>query len=198
MTLLPHQALGCGVQPALLVVDASVGFTDPGSPLGTDASAVVTAIGELLAAFRARGLPVFFTTVAYDSPGQAEVFRQKLPVLNVLKTGSSLVQIDPRIAPQDGESVLAKHFVSAFFDTDLRQRLQERGVDTLYVTGFSTSGCVRASAVDGLQCNLRVVIAREAVGDRDTAAHEANLHDLGCKYADVVSLKDALSLLAPR
>jgi len=184
-----------GRRPALLVVDVSRGFTDPACPLGSEAGEVVGAIAALLEAFRARGLPVWYTTVIYTSPYQAAVFRRKLPVLELLAPDSRWVEIDPRIAPRADEPVLVKHFPSAFFGTDLAQQLAGAGVDTLYVTGLTTSGCVRASALDALQHNLRLIVPREATGDRDAAAHEANLYDLESKYGDVVSLDDALRML---
>nr|MBO2510350.1 isochorismatase [Gammaproteobacteria bacterium] len=182
---------------ALILVDLSLGFTDPGlSPLATDCPEVIAANQRLLAAFRRRGWPVIFTTVAYDNPGQARVFREKLPSLNVLKAGSRLVEIDPRLARQPGEPVLAKHWASAFFGTDLKERLERLGVDGIMVTGLTTSGCVRATAVDGLQNELRVLIPEEAVGDRNGEAHRANLFDLQLKYVDVRPLEQCIALLA--
>ncbi len=194
---LNSQALKPAARYALVLVDMSIGFTDPArSPLAASADAVVAANQRLLAAFRARGWPVFFTTVAYDRPGQARVFREKIPALNVLAAGSDLVGIDPRLAPVDGEAVIVKHAASGFFGTDLFQRLRAADADGVVVTGLTTSGCVRATAVDALQHDLRVLVPREAVGDRDPSAHEANLRDLHLKYADVVSLDECLALLA--
>jgi len=181
---------------ALVLVDLSLGFTDPGlSPLASDCPQVVEANRQLLEAFRRRGWPVFFTTVAYDSPDQARVFREKLPSLNVLEAGSRLVEIDPRLAPRDGEPVLVKHWASAFFGTDLKAQLDAAGVDGVMVTGLTTSGCVRATAVDALQHDLRVLVPEEAVGDRNQEAHKANLFDLQLKYVDVRPLERCLALL---
>jgi maleamate amidohydrolase len=182
---------------ALILVDLSVGFTDPGlSPLASDCPQVIEANQRLLTAFRQRGWPVFFTTVAYDNPNQARVFREKLPSLNVLAAGSQLVEIDPRVAPQADEPVLVKHWASSFFGTDLKARLDAAGVDGVMVTGLTTSGCVRATAVDGLQHDLRVLVPEEAVGDRNQDAHKANLFDLQLKYVDVRPLEQCLALLA--
>jgi len=181
---------------ALVLVDLSLGFTDPGlSPLASDCPQVVEANRQLLEAFRRRGWPVFFTTVAYDSPDQARVFREKLPSLNVLEAGSRLVEIDPRLAPRDGEPVLVKHWASAFFGTDLKAQLDAAGVDGVMVTGLTTGGCVRATAVDALQHDLRVLVPEEAVGDRNQEAHKANLFDLQLKYVDVRPLERCLALL---
>lgn len=195
MSVLEKAVLHFGRRPALVVVDASTGFTDPSSPLGSDADSVVQAIARLLQAFRERRLPVYFTTVVYDDPTRATVFREKLPVLDELKPGSRLVEIDPRIAPLPDEPVIEKQFPSAFFQTDLAERLARRDVDTAVVTGLTTSGCVRASAVDALSHDLRVVVPREAVGDRDQPAHHANLHDIDSKYGEVVGVDDVLQTL---
>lgn len=185
-----------GRRYALILVDLSVGFTDPEkSPLAASVDDVVEANRILLEWFRKRGWPVLFTTVAYSHPLQASVFREKLPALNVLEAGSGLEEIDARLKPQPHEPVLVKHYASGFFGTDLDHRLQIEGVDGTVVTGLTTSGCVRATALDSLQYNYRTLIPREAVGDRDADAHEANLHDLGIKYADVMSLKAVLEFL---
>ena len=193
-----HGRAGFGEKPALVVVDVNRGFTDPASPLVCDLDECVAAIARLLEAFRADGLPVVFTTVVYDGLGKqaAAVFIEKVPALLVLEPGSPWVEIDPRIAPVEGEPVLSKHFASAFFGTTLASVLASAGVDTVVVTGASTSGCVRATALDAMQHGYRVVVPREAVGDRNQAAHEANLYDLDTKYADVVSFEDVLAELA--
>jgi len=192
-----HGRAGFGEKPALVVVDVNRGFTDPDSPLVCDLDECVAAIARLLEAFRAAGLPVVFTTVVYDEFGKqaAAVFIEKVPALLVLEPGSPWVEIDPRIAPVEGEPVLSKHFASAFFGTTLASVLAFAGADTVVVTGASTSGCVRATALDAMQHGYRVVVPRDAVGDRNQAAHEANLYDLDTKYADVVSVEDVLSEL---
>lgn len=180
---------------ALILVDLSVGFTDPArSRLATECAGVIAANQRLLASFRAMGAPVFYTTVAYDDPAQARVFREKVPALDDLVAGSALVEIDSRVPPAPGEVVIVKRAASGFFDTDLGERLRATGVDGVVVTGLTTSGCVRATALDALQSNLRVLIPRQAVGDRDAAAHASNLRDLQLKYADVVELDDCLAL----
>lgn len=193
---LESRSLDAARRYALILVDLSVGFTDPSrSRLAAPCDGVIAANQRLLAAFRARGAPVFFTTVAYDAPDQARVFREKIPALNDLAAGSPLVEIDARVAPQPGEAVIVKRAASGFFGTDLAQRLRVAGVDGVVVTGLTTSGCVRATALDALQNDLRVLIPEQAVGDRDAAAHAANLRDLQLKYADVVDLDVCLALL---
>ena len=198
-----HGNAGFGESPALLVVDVNVGFTDPKSPLVCDLESVVGAIGELLAETRQARLPVVYTTVAYDEGDRvaAKAFIDKIPALTTLEAGSRWVEIDPRIAPESGEPVLKKLFASAFFGTPLQALLTAHSVDTLVVTGASTSGCVRATVVDAIQHGFRPIVPREAVGDRNPDAHEANLYDIDAKYGDVVSLEEALACLrgvAPR
>ena len=195
MSDLHRQSLGLGERPALVLVDVIKGFTDPACPLGSEADTVVDACRQLLDVFRRKSLPVFFTTVVYRDEAQARVFRQRLPALNVLEPESEWVKIDPRLSPVSGETVIEKQWASGFFKTDLAQRLKAAGADSLVVGGLTTSGCVRATAVDGLQNDYRVVIAREATGDRNLAAHESNLFDLQAKYVDVLDLKSVLSML---
>jgi nicotinamidase-related amidase len=185
---------GLGERPALVVVDLSVGFTDPESPLACDLEHVVDAVGLLVAAVRRAGLPIVYTTVAYDEEGKrrAAAFIEKVPALLILEAGSRWVEIDPRIAPKPGEPVLTKLHASAFFETELARLLAASGCDSVIVAGASTSGCVRATAVDALQHGYRTVVPREAVGDRNADAHEANLYDIDAKYGDVVPLEEAL------
>ena len=187
--------LGLATKPALIVVDMINGFTDPKCPLGSDCEDVVAANCELLDVFRAKGLPVFFTTVVYHNDQQATVFRAKIPALNLLQPGSHWVAVDPKMHRTDIEPLIEKQWASAFHKTDLDSQLRALGVDSLVITGLTTSGCVRASAVDGLQNNYQVVVAREAVGDRNPVAHEANLFDLGAKYADVQTVKEITAFL---
>ena len=183
---------GFGARPAVLVVDLLKGFTDPDSPLGANLDVVVDSTRELLGGAREAGVPVLFTTVVYDEANEraAEVFLRKVPALKVLRPGSRWIEVDARLARRDDEPVLAKAFASAFFGTPLAAMLAGR--DTLVVCGASTSGCVRATVVDAVQHGLRPIVPRECVGDRWPAAHEANLADMQAKYADVVSLSDAV------
>ena len=192
---LERNSLGLGHKPALLVVDMIKGFTDAECPLGYSCPEVVAANNRLLHEFHRLGLPVYFTTVIYHNAEQAGVFRQRIAALNVLQPDSVWVQVDDRLELLPGDVLLEKQWASAFFKTDLDKRLREQNVDSLVVTGLTTSGCVRATAVDGLQYDYRVLIPREAVGDRNSAAHAANLFDLHAKYADVESLADVLEAL---
>jgi nicotinamidase-related amidase len=189
--------VGLGRRPALLIVDMSLGFTAPDAPLACDAAGAVEAVAGLLARARQSGVPVMFTTVAYRTADveAAAAFLDKVPALRRLAHGSRWVEIDPRIAPAADEPVLTKHFASAFFGTDLVDRLRASSVDSVLVAGASTSGCVRATVVDALQHGFRPVVAREAVADRDRAAHDQSLTDIDAKYGDVVALERALEWL---
>jgi len=186
---------GMGQRPALIVVDVVVGFTDPACPLGSEADAVVQANVELMNAFHQAQMPVVLTTVVYHNEEQASVFRARVPALNLLTPDSQWVQFDPRLPIVETDLQLEKRHASSFHGTDLNNWLRANHVDTVVVTGLTTSGCVRATAVDGLQNNYRVLVPREACGDRDAQAHEANLYDLNAKYADVVSLREVLDSL---
>ena len=188
---------GFGAHPALLIIDMNNAFTDPESPLVCDLDSVVAAIAKLLEGSRRAGIPVVYTNVIMDAGSQqaAKAFIDKIPVLTFMAPGTRWIEIDERIAPLPDEAVLVKNFASSFFGTALSSLLASAGCDSVIVTGASTSGCVRASVVDALQHGYRPLIPREAVGDRNQAAHEANLFDMDAKYGDVVSLADTLEYL---
>src|SRR5918911_387177 len=188
---------GFGRRPALVVIDMTLGFTDPESPLACDLEGPIMEIQKLLRAARRAKIPVVFTTVAYRESDKltAAAFIDKVPALLTLEAGSRWAKIDPRIAPRTEEPILNKLFASGFFGTGLSSLLTAAGVDTLIVTGASTSGCVRATVVDALQYGFRPVVPREAVGDRNPDTHEANLYDVDSKYGDVVSVEATLGYL---
>ena len=187
---------GYGTRPALLIVDFIKGFTDPGTGLGGDYGAELAVTAKLLAEFRSRALPVFFTTVAYESHlRDAGQFVAKVPALSILIKGSDWVQVDERIRPRPSEPVVLKKYASAFFDTRLDMELRGLGVDTLVMAGCTTSGCIRASAIDSMQYGFHTVVVRDAVGDRAQTPHEVNLFDIDAKYGDVVSSGEVLGYL---
>jgi len=175
----------------------TLGFTDPESPLACDLEGPVSEIQKLLEASRRAEILVFFSTVDYRESDKltAAAFIAKVPALLTLRAGTRWAEIDPRIAPEETEPVLNKLFASGFFGTGLSSLLTAAGVDTLIITGASTSGCVRATAVDALQYGFRPVVPREAVGDRNPDAHEANLYDVDAKYGDVVPVQEVLDQL---
>ncbi len=192
---LERKSQAVGRRPGLILVDMINGFTDPASPLGFESDTVVAANQALLDLFREHGWPVVFTTTLYRAETEASVFRARLPALNILTPDSAWVEPDPRLGRRPEEPLVEKKWASSFFGTDLISRLREADADCLVVTGLTTSGCVRATALDALQYDFPVFIPRSAVGDRNQAAHEANLHDLHAKYADVVPLDDLMRML---
>jgi nicotinamidase-related amidase len=185
-----------GSSPAVLVVDFSCGFTDRDCPLGSDLTAPVEATKRLLDAARAKGLPVIFTTIGFEpSKRDAGLWLQKAPALGELELGGRWVEIDPRLERRDDEPIVVKKGASAFFGTNLVAILITRRVDSVVLCGATTSGCIRATAIDLLQYGLPALVPRECVGDRAQAPHEANLFDIQAKYADVGSLADALAYI---
>ena len=188
------ESVTLGSRPAVLVIDFSCGFTDPASTLGSDLSAEVEATKQLLDAARAKGLPVIFTTIGFEPSGKdGGLWLQKAPALRDLELGGRWVEIDPRLDRREDEPVVLKKGASGFFGTNLASILVSQGVDTVILCGATTSGCVRATAVDLLQYGWPTLVPRECVGDRAKAPHEANLFDIQAKYADVVPLEDALA-----
>jgi len=184
---------GYGKRPALLIVDFINGFTDPQSPLGGDFSSQLGVTQQLLEVFRRDRLPIAFTTIEYDADFRdAGVFIKKVPSLAVLLRGSPMCEIDERIRPETGEYVISKKYASSFFGTNLDTWLRNNNADTVVIVGCTTSGCVRASAVDSLQSGYYTIVVREGCGDRADGPHEANLFDIDAKYADVVSTDEAL------
>ena len=187
---------GYGTRPALLIVDFIKGFTDPRTGLGGEYGAELAVTAELLEEFRSRALPVFFTTVAYEPHlRDAGQFIVKVPALSILVNGSEWVQVDDRIRPRASERVVLKKYASSFFETGLEMELRGLGVDTVVVVGLTTSGCIRASAIDSMQNGFRTIIVRDAVGDRAETPHEVNLFDMDAKYGDVVFSRDVLDYL---
>ena len=191
------EAVTMGSRPAVLVVDFSCGFTDPGCALGSDLTAEVEATRRLLDAAREKGMPVIFTTIGFEeSLKDGGLWLQKVPSLGDLQLGGRWVEIDPRLGRQPDETVIVKKGASAFFGTNLAAVLIAQGVDSVVLCGATTSGCIRASAIDLLQYGFPTLVPRECVGDRAQAPHEANLFDIQAKYADVVPLEDALAYVA--
>lgn len=188
-----------GRSPAVVVVDLSLGFTDPELPLGADLTEPVNATRRLLDVARGLRVPIFFTTVAFKPDGSdLGVWRWKSPTMAGLVPGSRGVEIDPRLGLRAEERVLVKQGASAFFGTGLDQRLRALDVDSILICGATTSGCVRATAVDALQYGYLGVVVRECVGDRAAGPHEASLFDMEAKYVDVCSLVEVIRLLEQR
>jgi maleamate amidohydrolase len=189
-------SLPFGKRPALIVIDMVEAYLQPGSPLYAGIETAVESAARLAAAARKAGAPVIFTNVEY-APGGADggVFFRKVPALKVFEKGSPLGAFPAVLSPQDGDFVVTKRYASAFFATHLAAMLTSMQVDTLMITGVSTSGCVRATALDACQNGFLPFVVRDACGDRHPGPHEANLFDLQAKYAEVVSEEQALAHL---
>jgi nicotinamidase-related amidase len=191
------QKIGFGERPALIIIDMVKAFTDSTRMLGANLEVQIEATRPLLEVAHARGFPVLFSTVRYEDQDlrDAGLWGLKMKGSATLTADSDGWEIDPRLEVRPADSLLFKKYASCFFGTDLVPRLTSRGVDTLIVTGCTTSGCVRATAVDAIQNGFRPMVVREAVGDRSVPAHEQSLFDLNAKYADVVSLDETLQYL---
>ena len=187
--------LGFGRRAALLVIDLTRAFTEAGRPLGSDCTAVVAASNRLIAAARQAGAPVLFTAVAYENAdlSDAGMWGRKIGGQEDLRAGSDGVDLDPRLDRAPEDTLLVKKYASCFFGTELASQLTAMGVDTVVICGVSTSGCVRATAVDAIQSGFRPVVAEEAVGDRWAEAHRQSLSDLQAKYADVLPLEEVIA-----
>jgi nicotinamidase-related amidase len=189
--------VGFGRRPALLIVDFARGFTAPERRLGADMADAIAQANRLLAAAHEGGIPVHLSTIAYRDPaGESGVWIEKIGGLADLVLGTDAVDQDPRLARAPSDRILVKRFASCFFGTTLAADLDRDGVDTLVIAGCTTSGCVRASAVDACQHGLRTIVAREATADRLQAAHEQSLVDIDLKYGDVLSVDEIVAHLA--
>ncbi|NGM20655.1 isochorismatase family protein [Roseomonas stagni] len=179
---------GMGQRPALVIVDYVNGFADPEHFGGGNIGPAIEQTVKLLAFARAHRWPVAHTRVVYaDDGSDAGVFTLKAPSLLKLTEHSPLSQIVPELTPVPGEHIVRKQGASGFFDTNLASWLRYQGADTVVVAGCTTSGCVRATVVDSLQHNFRTIVATDCVGDRAIGPHEANLFDMGQKYADLMT-----------
>ena len=187
--------IGFGTRPVLLIVDFIRAFTDEASLLGGNFKRELEETNRLLAAARRFRVPRIFTTVAYEPDlRDAGLWRIKSPS-DTLITGTPAVEIDPVLERRPEETILVKKFASAFFGTHLLSLLHTQAIDTILVAGCTTSGCVRATVVDGLSYGFRMIVAREAVGDRATITHRVSLADMDAKYGDVVPVDEVLGYI---
>lgn len=190
--------LGFGRKTALLVIDLLQGYTLKGAPLY--APGVIKAVAEmpaLLRLARAKKMPIIHTRVLYNPSDFADggVWIRKAPVLKSLVPGNKYARFCKGVEPKKGELVIVKNYASCFFGTTLASTLTAMGADTVLITGCTTSGCIRASAVDAVQNGFRPIVVRECVGDRHDAPHEANLFDINAKYGDVISKAAAMNYI---
>jgi maleamate amidohydrolase len=190
------QSVTLGERPTVLVVDFSRGFTDPQCTMGSDLTREVEATSRLLDTAREHGVPIIFTTIGFEpNLKDGSLWLEKAPGLKELIVGGKWVEIDPRLERREEETVILKKGASAFFGTNLPSVLISQGVDTVIMCGATTSGCVRATAIDLLQYGYPTLVPRECVGDRARDPHDANLVDIQAKYADVVSVEEALAYI---
>ncbi len=192
-----NNRLGFGERPALVVIDFCRAYLDPRSPLYAGVEDARASCERVLAAARAARIPVLHTRVEFQ-PGGADggIFFRKVGALECFVRGNPLGAYGEGLEPAPGEVVVVKQYASGFFGTSLASTLTSAGIDTLIHTGVSTSGCVRATALDACQHGFVPIVVRDACGDRDRQVHEANLFDLDAKYADVVSEQETLDYLA--
>lgn len=190
------QSLEPGRTPALVLVDLVEAYFSPGAELYMDSDSCLASAARVLAAARAAGIPVVHTRVSFAEGGlDGGAFFRKVGALKQFVGDGPLGAIRPEVAPLPGEVVLVKQYASAFFGTSLSSTLTAAGVDTVVIVGVSTSGCIRATAVDAIQYGFVPLVVRDAVGDRDPRPHEANLFDLQAKYAEVLGEDAVLSYL---
>ena len=188
--------LGFGNFPAVLVIDFINAFTDKNSPLGGDFSIELGETFKILSVARRIAIPVIFTTVSYE-PNTRDAQRlwlknQPEGVSDYLASGTEWVKVDSSLELKPDEVVITKKYASAFFGTALFSELNAQRVDTIILAGCTTSGCVRATAVDGISYEFRVIVVKEAVGDRSSLSHKVSLADIDAKYGDVVSSDSVL------
>jgi maleamate amidohydrolase len=191
-----NRRLGMGARPAVLIVDMCRAYFSAGSPLDLGDDAAVVGCETLVDTARHAGIPVLWSRVEFV-PGGADggVFYRKVGALSVFDRGNELGDWLDVLRPQLDEPVFTKQGASSFFGTGLAEHLRAEGVDTLIIGGVSTSGCVRASALDACQENFVPIVVPEACGDRDPVIHHNSLFDLDAKYADVEPLASVLAAI---
>jgi maleamate amidohydrolase len=186
------RSVGFGDRPAVISVDWINAFTDPAFATGSRYDDEVAASRRVLDAARAAGAPVFLVTSEYEPQRRdAGVWERKLSHEGMY-AGSGPVQLDDRLGRCPGDQIVVKKYPSCFFGTDIASRLVSQRVDTVVLVGATTSGCIRASAVDACSAGFRTIIVREAVGDRLLLSHHSSLFDIDLKYGDVLSLAEVL------
>jgi maleamate amidohydrolase len=193
-----HHRIGFGRRPALVLIDFVMAYYTEGSPLfaGDGVQTALASALRLLAVARHAGIPRIFTNVVVRAGAlDGGIFLRKSPATRCFSAGNPLGAWPPGIDPQPGELVISKQYPSAFFGTSLASTLTAAGVDTLILTGITTSGCVRATCVDTMSHGFIPIVVRDAVGDRAAGPHEANLFDMSAKYADVLPEAEVIEYL---
>ena len=189
-------SLGFGKAPALILVDFVEAYFDEQSPLYANVGIALSSALRIREAARAAGIPVVYTNVVYqEGGGDGGVFFRKVPALKAFVAGSPLGNWPEGLQPAKDEIVISKQYPSAFFGTSLADELTKRGIDTLIITGLTTSGCIRATCVDTMSHGFIPIVVADACGDRHQAPHDANLFDMNAKYGDVVNEKTVIDYL---
>ncbi|NLR70350.1 isochorismatase family protein [Novosphingobium sp. ERN07] len=188
--------VGFGSRPALLLIDFCQAYFEPGNALYSEVDDAIASALRVRAAARAAGVPVVLTNVVYHPTGfdGGRFFEKAMPLKNFVK-GSPMGAWGPGLVPFDDELVVSKQYPSAFFGTSLASTLTAAGIDSVILTGLTTSGCVRASCVDAMSHGFRTAVVSDACGDRHAGPHEANLFDMNAKYADVVTEAETIAFL---
>ena len=186
-----NKSLGFGTSPVLLIIDFVMAYLEPDSPLYAGVEKELAVNERLVGAAREARIPVIWTNVEYEPGGtNGGHFYRKIGALTVFDRGSPLGAFPPSLQPEPSERIVTKQYPSAFFGTGLAETLREIGADCCVITGLSTSGCVRASALDALQYGFIPLIVPDACGDRDKGVHDANIFDLQAKYADLLTVDE--------
>jgi len=188
--------VGFGARPALLMIDFCQAYFEPGNALYSEVDEALASALRVRAAARAAGVPVILTNVVYHPSGidGGRFFEKAMPLKNFLKD-SPMGAWGPGLEPFDDELVISKQYPSAFFGTSLSSTLTAAGIDSVILTGLTTSGCIRASCIDSMSYGFKTAVVAEACGDRHAAPHDANLFDMNAKYADVVSEAETIAFL---
>lgn len=186
--------VGWGSKAAVLVIDMAGNWTEPDAMIGSDLGAVTQQVGTVLTAAREHGIPVLFTTMAYDRAMSdvTGVSRLKTPHAEKMVRGEPTTQVIAELDRRSDEPLIEKPRASAFLNTNLISILVDQGIDTVVIVGCSTSGCIRATSESALDLGFHAIVAAEAVGDRSPSAHTANLFDIDQRYADVMSVDDVV------
>jgi maleamate amidohydrolase len=189
-------SLGFGNKPALILVDLVRAYFDKESPLYAGVEDALASAIRIRDEARVAGIPIIYTNVVYKSDGSdGGMFYRKVPALSAFVKGSPMGDWPDGLSPTDDERVISKQFASAFFGTPLTQDLNELEIDTLIITGVSTSGCIRATCIDAISSGFIPIVVSDACGDRHQAPHDANLFDMNAKYGDVVDEVTVMSYL---
>lgn len=193
-----HTAQARGARPAVLFVDFAQAYFDPEAPLygGEGCRIAIENAARIAPLARALGVPTLFTEVKYQ-PGGADggAFYAKVPALSCFDAGRETQKLAPPLSYTEQDIVFIKQYPSAFFGTTLAATLHWLKVDTLLLTGVTTSGCVRATCIDAISHGFVTLVVEDAVGDRAEEPHRANLFDMSAKYADLISTDAAIAYL---